>query len=69
MEILQRGRFFVRRSASIAADLSGNERAVCVAKMSSYVKRGLTTHTDIKHLPDVWLAWSFQANFMFGSVL
>ena len=56
-------------SASIPADRSGNKRAVRVAKMSSYVKRGLTTHTDIEHLRDVWLAWSFQANFMFRSVL
>ena len=36
----------VLRSASIAADRSGNERAVGVAKMSSYVKRGLKTHTQ-----------------------
>jgi len=33
------------------------------------VKRGLTTHTDIERLADVWLALSFQANFMFRSVL
>jgi len=56
-------------SASIVADRSGNERAVRVAKMSSYDKQGLTTHTDIERLADVWLAWSFQANFMFRSVL
>ena len=59
----------VLRSASIAADRSGNERAVRVAKMSAYVKRGLTTHNDHERLADVWLAWSFQANFMFRSVV
>ena len=37
----------VLRSASIAADRSGNERAVRVTKMSAYVKRGTTAHNDI----------------------
>ncbi len=59
----------VLRSASIAADRSGNERAVRVAKMSAHVKRGLTTHNDHERLADVWLAWSFQANFMFRSIV
>ena len=59
----------VLRSASIAADRSGNERAVRVTKMSAYVKRGTTAHNDIERLADVWLAWSFQANFMFKSVM
>ena len=56
-------------SASIAADRSGNERAVRVTKMSAYVKRGTTAQNDIELVADVWLAWSFQANFMFRSVM
>ena len=59
----------VLRSASIAADRSGNERAVRVTKMSAYVKRGTTAHNDVERLADVWLGWSFQANFMFRSVM
>ena len=59
----------VLRSASIAADRSGNERAVRVTKMSAYVKRGTTAHNDVERLADVWLAFSFQANFMFRSVM
>ena len=58
----------VLRSASIAADRSGNERAVRVTKMSSYVKRGTMQHKDVVRLCDVWLAWSWQANFMFKSI-
>jgi len=59
----------VLRLASIAADRSGNERAVRVTKMSAYVKQGTTAHKDIERVVDVWLAWSFQANFMFRSVM
>ena len=40
----------VLRAAAIAADRSGNERAVRVAKMSSYVKRGTTTHKEWQQL-------------------
>ena len=56
-------------AASVAADRSGNERAVRVAKMSSYVKSGTTKHKNTVRLADVWLAWSWQANFMFKPVL
>jgi hypothetical protein len=59
----------VIHSASVAADRSGNERAVKVSKMSSFVKRGTHTHKNTERLCDVWLAWSFQANFMFKPVL
>jgi hypothetical protein len=34
----------VLRLASIAADRSGNERAVRVTKMSAYVKQGMTAY-------------------------
>jgi hypothetical protein len=56
-------------SASVAADRSGNERSVRRSKMSSYVKRGTTQHKDIVRLCDVWLAWSWQTNFMYAPVL
>ena len=57
------------RSTSVAADRSGNERAVRVTKMSAYVKRGTQTHKNIEQLSDVWKTWSYQSNFMFKSVL
>ena len=57
------------RLASIAADRSGNKRAVRVTKLLAYVKRGTTAHNDIDRVADVWLAFCFQANFMFSSVM
>ena len=59
----------VIRSTGVAADRSGNERAVRVTKMSAYVKRGTQTHKNIEQLSDVWETWSYQSNFMFKSVL
>ena len=55
----------VLRAASVAADRSGNERAVRVSKMSACVKRGTDLHKNFELLSDAWLVWSFQANFMF----
>jgi hypothetical protein len=57
------------QSASIATDRSGNECAVNVCKLSGILKRGLTSAGDWTRMNDVWLAWSFQANFMFKPVL
>jgi len=57
----------VVRSASIAADRSGNERAVRIAKLSSYLKYG--NHTNTVRLSDAWEAWIFQMNFMYQSVM
>ena len=56
-------------SASVASDRSGNERAVNVCKKSGYIKRGLAPHGEPRRLNDSWLAWSFQANFMYAPVL
>jgi hypothetical protein len=58
----------VLRAASVAADRSGNE-AVRISKMSVYVKRGTQQHKNIVRLCDAWLAWSFQAKFMFEPIL
>ena len=56
-------------SASVASDRSGNERAVNMAKKSGYIKRGLACGSDPERLNNAWLAWSFQVNFMYNTVL
>ena len=56
-------------SASVAADRSGNERGVKLTKMSGLLKRGLRSSASPVRLNNVWLAWSFQVNFMYASVL
>ena len=56
-------------SASVASDRSGNERAVNMAKKSGYIKRGLTAAGSPERLNNAWLAWSFQVNFMYNTVL
>jgi hypothetical protein len=57
------------RSASVATDRSGNERAVNVAKRAGVLKRGLRSNEDADLIADVWLAWAFQVNFMYKPVL
>jgi hypothetical protein len=59
----------VLTSAQIAHDRSSNERAVCVAKRSNLVKRGHHMAGDPATTDDVWIAWPFQANFMYKPVL
>ena len=56
-------------SASVASDRSGNERAVNMAKKSGFIKRGLTCGSNPERLNNAWLAWSFQVNFMYNTVL
>jgi hypothetical protein len=56
-------------SAAIATDRGGNERAVNVCKRSGLLQRGLDHHGSTTRLDDAWLAWSFQANFMYKPVL
>ena len=55
-------------AASIAADRSGNERAVRVCKLAdvfaNYEHKPLKT-ADIVRLCDLWLTQSFQVNFMY----
>lgn len=57
------------RSAGIAADRSANERAVNRCKGCGYLQSGIKTSTDYTRISNVWLAWSFQANFMYKPVL
>jgi hypothetical protein len=56
------------RSAAVAADRSGNERAVKYAKMCGYIHSGLKNNARSQRMCDVWLCWSFQCNFMFRPV-
>ena len=56
-------------AASIAANRSKNERGVNRAKMSGVISRGLHPRGCSVRFNNVWLAWSFQANFMFKAVL
>ena len=56
-------------SGSVAADRSGNERAVRRAKLSSTLRRGLKPHGNPARLNKIWEAWGFQTNFMYGAVL
>ena len=56
-------------SAQVAADRSGNERAVRLSKISGYLKRGLSNNQSLERFDQAWLAWGFQINFMFQKVL
>ena len=57
-------------SASLAVVRSGNERAVKRCKMSWFLKRGLVEQPwEIPMFCDVWLAWTFQVNFMYDKFL
>jgi DDE superfamily endonuclease len=55
--------------ADVAHDRSGNERGVRVMKYSGYIKHGLHQGGRAERLCKVWLAWGFQANFMYRPVL
>jgi DDE superfamily endonuclease len=57
------------RSAAIATDRGGNERAVRISKLCDYIARGVLINESAKRVCDIWLLWSFQANFMFDPVL
>ena len=62
------GRNKTLTSAKIAADRAANERAVRIAKMSGYIKRGVTERGSFKRFDDAWVAWGFQVNFMYNEV-
>jgi hypothetical protein len=57
------------QAASAAADRSGNERAVRLAKSSAFIRRGTETQKSVVRICDAWLAYGFQVNFMFKSVV
>ena len=56
-------------SASTATDRSGNERAVNIQKRVGYIQKGICSKSNLKRADNVWIAWSFQENFMFKPVL
>ena len=67
--------FLLRRdqtlhSACVAVIRSGNEHAVKMAKLSWLIKRGCVDQLwDLNMLADVWLAWGFQVNYMYDTIL
>ena len=76
MAVWENGRQLVRfnrdqtiSSASVAIDHGGNERIVNVSKRAGLRSKGFLPHSDPIQFNKVWLAWSFQANFMFNCVL
>ena len=59
------------QSSRIAADRSGNERAVRLCKTCNFLRnaeKGFKMK-EVNRLCDVWLAHSFQINFMYKSVM
>jgi hypothetical protein len=56
------------RSAAIASDRGGNERAVRLAKMSAYLLNGMKQKQSVETLCDVWLVWGFVCNFIYKPV-
>ena len=56
------------RSAAVASDRGGNEHAVRLAKMSSYLHNGTKQNQSTETLCDVWLTWSFVCNFIYCPV-
>ena len=57
-------------SASVAVTRSGNERAVKKMKYSWILQRGINNpNFDLSVFDDIWLAWGFQINFMYKTVL
>jgi len=63
------GRHQTLSSAVVAADRSGNERAVRLTKMSNYISSGLHKGQSMQRLNNAWLTWGFQVNFMFNTVI
>ena len=60
------------KSSSVAADRSGNERAVRLCKLCNVFKNYSTcgqTSEDIEQICDFWLTQSFQVNFMYKNVM
>ena len=56
------------RSAAVASDRGGNERAVRLAKMCGYMLNVMNPLQTIETLCDVWLCWGFIVNFIYKPV-
>jgi hypothetical protein len=61
--------FETMRSAAVAADRSGNERAVHYMKGCGFIDGGLRPGEKAQRLENVWLCWGFMTNFMYKPVL
>ena len=55
-------------SSVIAKDRSANERAVKIGKTADFLHMAESGNVDLTLIDDVWLGWTFQANFMFKTV-
>ena len=62
------GRRKTLRTASVASDRGGNERAVNVCKRAWYISRGFQPNSSPKQMNDAWNTWAFQVNFMYAPV-
>jgi hypothetical protein len=56
-------------SAALASDQGGNEQTVNICKRSGILQHGLPQNGSTGDLDNAWLAWNFQANFMYKPVL
>ena len=57
-------------SAGVAVNRSGNERGVKYMKLSRLIGQGVKYgNFDLATVDDIWLAWGFQVNFMYQTVL
>ena len=54
------------RTASTAVTRSRNERAVKRFKISNYVNNGGKEGWPVHLICDIWEAWTFRVNFMYG---
>ena len=57
------------QSTNIVTDYSGNEQMVFLCKISGFIKRCIPIEGLPWLMDNVWLAWIFQSNSMYWSVL
>ena len=55
-------------SSVIARDRSANERAVRIGKTADIFHMAKNGNTDLQLIDNIWLGWTFQANFMYKPV-
>ena len=56
------------RTASVATDRGGNERAVKVCKRAGFISSGFHANACPQTLDDAWITWGLQANFMYNPI-
>ena len=55
-------------SGTVATYRSGNEREVRLSKQCGLINRSMKPRSSFVRIDNVWLAWSFQCNFMYKNV-